>query len=361
MKRKKQKFFIISLVLIIFAMYGFLPPLPKANAMLSIFDAQDLISDSDVGQVVTHAITFTTATTTVTGDYWRIDFDSSFSGISDVNATCGYGELVASSTGDTLDCTLAAADIVATSTGVTITNVTNASAGNEGTKYITINHYSSVGELKERVKIAVVIVKTVLMTATVDSSLTFNVSGTSSGAVVNGVVCDNTSTATATPFGTLETNIASTVCQVLDVTTNANDGYIVTVEQNHELLSDAGANINSFNNSPNSTGSTTPGAWNNPDNTLDLYHTYGHMGLTSNDDDTDDDSIMPNDYYQAATAYFAGLNSTDPMIVMAHDGPVDGVTQNYGVASILYRAEIGSLQEAGDYESLLTYICTPTF
>jgi hypothetical protein len=84
------------------------------------------------------------------------------------------------------------------------------------------------------------------------------------------------------------------------------------------------------------------------------------MGLTS--DDTDLNSLgLFNDFYNSGTAHFAGLNSTDPMEVMHHDGPADGLTQDKGLARVLYRAEVASLQEAGDYESTLTYIVTPVY
>jgi hypothetical protein len=49
------------------------------------------------------------------------------------------------------------------------------------------------------------------------------------------------------------------------------------------------------------------------------------------------------------------------MVVMHHDGPADGSTDNKGAANVAYTAEITALQEAGDYESTLTYIATPTF
>ena len=84
------------------------------------------------------------------------------------------------------------------------------------------------------------------------------------------------------------------------------------------------------------------------------------MGLTS--DDTDLSSLGGyNDFYHGGDAWFAGLNNTDPMPIMHHDGPSDGVTQDKGVANILYQVEVASLQEAGDYETTLTYVCTPTF
>jgi hypothetical protein len=53
---------------------------------------------------------------------------------------------------------------------------------------------------------------------------------------------------------------------------------------------------------------------------------------------------------------------TTPRAIMAHTGPSDGVTPGIGFATVGYKAEITALQEAGDdYNTMLTYIATPTF
>ena len=360
-KIKKQKK-LVSLLLIFVVMATFylvIPQPEKVDAVDAIENAKDTISDSDSEMTATHTFNFkTNATTTATG-YWRITFPEYFTGISSTSATCAYGDsnFNASSTGQLLDCVVTA-DEVGTTTQVVITGVTNPAT--TSTYYIEIGNYNASDELLERVTVAVVIVDDVLMTAKVDSTLTFAVSGTSTAGVVGGIHCSNASTATTTPFGTLVVGATSTVCQTLNVTTNADDGYTVTVEQDDELTSDSLSNINSFNNSPNETGSTTPEAWTSPNNTLDVDHTYGHMGLHSNDSNLETDTGY-GDFNTAGATLFAGLNTTDPMPVMHHPGPSNGVASSSGEVHIIYQVEIGSLQEAGDYENRLTYICTPTF
>ena len=76
------------------------------------------------------------------------------------------------------------------------------------------------------------------------------------------------------------------------------------------------------------------------------------MGLTTNDSD------LATDF---TSSKYAGLNNTDAMEVMSHNGPADGSTQDKGLASVAYTIEITDLQEAGDYITTLTYICTPTY
>lgn len=368
-KNQKNKKWIIALLIItMMSMYGFLPPAQTANAVNAIIDAQDLISDSDLSVVATHTFTFTSTTTIPDGGYIEIDFPdgaTEFSGLATTSMTCSYG--AANITAQVRDgqkarCAMTGAAFTASSTQVVITSMTNPNT--EETRYIEITSYNAADTVLDRVTVAVAIIEDILMTARVSSTLTFTISGMASTTSINGIDCDRDTTSTTTPFGTLIVNATSTVCQRLNVTTNADDGYTVTVEQDQELTSDSGSNINSFNNSPNDTGSTTAVTWASPTNDLDEYHTYGHMGLTSNDEDLS--TLIPafnyNNFYNGGgVPNYAGLNSTDPMPIMHHDGPSDGTTQNVGQADVAYSVLVASLQEAGDYENTLTYICTPTY
>ncbi len=348
--KKLKKPFIAIIIFSMVAIYGFASPLRIAWAVDSLTDAKDTISDSDISATgVTHTIQFTTGTTTPINGYWRMVFPSGFTNILAANANCSG--LTASSTGNTLDC-VATAAVAATSTKVTITSVNNPTSA--GSYLINIYHYDNNNTLLERVQVRVYIIEDIWMTATVDATLTFTISGLNSGEVVNGVTCNATTTATSTPFGTLSTTASTTVCQQLAVSTNADDGFTVTVEQDQELTSDSGSNINSFDNSPDGTGSTTPHAWTAPLGVLDQYNTYGHMGLTS-----EDSTLSSGDTF--GDALYVGFNGTDPVEVMYHNGPADGSTPDKGLTQVAYTAEIMGLQEAGDYENRLTYICTPTY
>ena len=340
--------------------YGFIP-LPRiAGAVDSITNAQDLLSDSDLGMVSSHTFTFHTGTTTPSGGYWDFDFPADFTGVAFANADCAYGNANATESleaGNIIRCTWGA-DQVSTTSQMVITDVTNPATANYYT--INIRNYDNNDVLLERIQVMVMIIDDVLMTATVDSTLNFTISGVANTESVNGINCDQTTTSTSTPFGTLVVNATTTVCQKLNVTTNADAGYTVTVEQDHELQNDMGSTINSFNNSQDGTGSTTAGQWQPPTNIIDVENTYGHMGLTSDDQDLSTGTGY-NDFYNSGDALYAGLNGTDPMPIMHHTGPSDGTTASIGEANVAYSAQIASLQEAGDYESTLTYICTPTF
>lgn len=347
-KHKRLKAVFVALVIISLATMYTAVPTAKADNMDS---AKDTISDSDLLAVATHVFTLDLATALVDGQYIRIDFGSGFSGIAQGNVTCPNTG-VASTTGLVVDCEGAVASNTAQT--LTITGITNPGSAT----YYPINITTLEADMTTEIdssQVMVYIIDDVRVTATVNATLSFAIGslGPDSGkTTVNGIALSASSTATTIEFGTLNAGSAVTLGQSLAVTTNADDGYIVTVQQDGELTSGAGATINSFNNSPDGTGSTTPGVWADPAGTLDHTNTYGHMGLTT------DDADLATDF---TGSQYAGLNGTAPMTIMSHNNPSDGTTQNVGLAAVAYTIKTSALQEAGDYENYLTYICTPTY
>ena len=362
---KKQKKFIASLVMfsLVVAMFSYIPMVNKANAVNSLKNASALVSDSDYGVAATSTFTVLTATSTANGGYFEVIYPAQYGTLTAANVTCEAGYDNTASAGRTAVCTRSGGTIAAATTTIIVHGVTNPASGNGYT--ININHYDIATNLIERVQVMEAMIHTIWMTARVDATLQFTVAGTSTGVMVNGITCTATTTATSTPFGTLVPDASSTVCQELRVTTNASRGFTVTVEQDQEMTSDGGDNINSFNNATTGTGSTTATAWANPSGILDNDDTYGHMGVTSNDVDLSSLSGSYQDlYYGAGTPHYVGLNGTAPRPVYHHDGPADGTTngtQNKGRVMVAYTAQINALQQAGDYENTLTYIATPTY
>ncbi len=200
----------------------------------------------------------------------------------------------------------------------------------------------------------VAIIDDVLVTANVDTTLVFTVYGTSTGATVNGSPTTTVanSTSVTLPFGTLSPNVSRTLGQDLTIQTNARNGYVVTVEQDQNLLSSTGADIDGFFDG---TYLNTPGAWVAPTNSISDENTWGHWGLTSTDP-----TLLGAGTDFASNQWVAA--STTPRAIMAHSGPADGTTLGVGRATIGYQVQITALQEAGDdYSTTLTYIATPTF
>jgi hypothetical protein len=206
----------------------------------------------------------------------------------------------------------------------------------------------------------VVALPVITLTASVNTSFTFTVTGLATSTSLFGQYATTTgsTTPTAIPFGTLASttgNGSTTLAQLLNVTTNARNGFVVTVQENQPPTSSTGATIDLFKN-----GATTsiPELWAAPSAQLDVPSTYGHFGVTSDDGDLNSDEFgnVPG-----TPSRWAG-NIDVPRSVFSHTGPSDGTTQNKGKAIVGYRIQISDLQEAGtDYTNTLIYVATPTF
>ncbi|MDD4902035.1 MAG: hypothetical protein PHE24_02760 [Patescibacteria group bacterium] len=348
MKISRRKFIIGLLMLSMLLMYGSVPRVTNAISMESV---KDTISSSDVLEAnVTHTIVASTTQAIGANGYIEIIFPAAFTDISSGNLICpNAGD--EGGTGNTVTCAYTGGLAVGLYT-ITLSGTTNPAT--VGSQLITINTKASGGALIEHSTFRVAIVNSVAVTATVEASLTFTITGIASttSTSVNGVPCTASSTFNTLAFGVLTPGVEKTMCQKLNVTTNANYGYTVTVEQDHNLLASNGADIDSFRDG--AAASTTPLAWAPPTGVLGNAHTYGHLGLTSGD-------TVLSDGNPFAGSLYKGFWHTTPVEVMYHNGPSDGLTTGIGSSTVAYSIEISALQEAGDYASTLTYICTPTY
>ncbi len=209
----------------------------------------------------------------------------------------------------------------------------------------------------------IAIVNSVNVTAAINTTFTFTVAGLPNGTTSqNNATTTGISTTTTLPFGTLTPGTHAELGQQLYVTTNAANGFAVTVREDAPLQSSKGNVINQF---PNGVPSSTPSAWSSPSNTLDAPATYSHIGVTSDDTDLSTSDGYTSQNYGTVSPLYAGAfnaTATPPLVVFAHTGPSDGLTQNKGTAKVFYRIEIGSLQAAAnDYTDNLIYVATPTF
>jgi hypothetical protein len=199
----------------------------------------------------------------------------------------------------------------------------------------------------------VAIVDNVLVTASVDTTFTFTVNARATSTTVNGQTTTKSSSSTTIPFGTLAAGTPQTIAQNLVVQTNAIRGFVVTVHEDQHLLSSTGADIDNFENGNNV---ATPATWSTPTNLIGDENTWGHWGVTSSDSDT---TRSAGDEFGANE--WQGV-STTPQVLFSHTGPADGSTAGIGSTTVGYRAQITALQEAADdYNTILTYIATPTF
>lgn len=350
-----------------------LPGLMFSVRAAALTDISDTLSDSDLSVTANHAFAFTTTAALDESDtiIFRLDPTTSLFVIGNLGATqvtgesgldvvsaCGGGanELTMATTSTTITLTVCGAGDTVAAGAKTLTfgsnRITNPGVANSYIMRVETRDESASGPILDNADTRVVILDDVVVTASVDTIFNFTVGSVAQGQTINGDVGTTTSTttsATALNFGTLVPGVEHLVAQSLTVETNAANGFTVTVVQDGVLTSATGADIDNFIDGANT---ATPVAWQAPAGTLGSENTYGHFGVTSEDD------LNTNEF---GVALYAG-NINTARAVFSHDAPADGSTANIGSTRVGYKIGIDSLQEAGsDYTMTLTYVATPVF
>jgi hypothetical protein len=305
-----------------------------------------------------HEIEFTipAGSTLTSGQTISIEFPAGFTGVSSLIGS----DLTVTGNGSpaTIAGFTSATDPIISFTGVTATGtqvVRIVIADGKVTNPATVQSYEfTVSTPADSGKTRVAIVDYVTVTAVVNTIFDFVVAGVATSSPVNGTSTTGISTATEIPFGVLASNGIFTLAQELTVLTNARNGFVVTVQQDGNLQSSTGADIDGF---IDGAYTNTPTAWAAPSNSLLLENTWGHWGLTSNDS-----NLNANEFNAGTGGDRWVAASTTPRAIFSHGGPSDGTTQDVGLATVGYQVQISPLQEAGDdYTTTLMYIATPTF
>lgn len=323
----------------------------------NLTDVSDTLSDSGPSVTSAHDIKFSipAASSLASGATTTITFPAQFTGVT--TTVSGDLTVTVNGTPDPISGFSAVGQVISFS-GVTaaatddvrviiadgkITNPAIASTSYE----IAIATPADTGKTR------VAIVDYVEVTAIVDTTFDFVVSGLATSTSVNSTSTTGATTPTAIPFGTLDADVVYTLAQQLNVTTNARNGFVVTVQQDGNLQSTTGADIDGF---IDGAYTNTPVAWSTPTESLLLENTWGHWGLTS-----DDSNLNGSEFTSGGGDKWVAA-STTPRQIFSHTGPADGTTQDYGLAKVGYRVQITPLQEAADdYNTTLMYIATPTF
>ena len=351
-----------------------LPPfIHKAQAVSTLTFVSDTLSSSQRGVGANHTIQFTTPLGIIAGQTIVVTFPAGYSlpsagfDFNDIDVQNGASQitLAGSPSGATWGVATSSQAITITTSGsnvssssvITIKIGTNAVTGATGDTQIVnpaaAGSYPLVlsGTMADTGETRVAILDGALVTANIDTSFTFTVAGVATSSAVNGGATSTTgsTTAIAIPFGTLVAGTTSVLAQDLTVTTNAVNGFVVTVQQTQNLLSSTGADIDGF---ANGAYTNTPAVWTAPTAQVANENTWGHWGLTS-EDDLNTSEFSGNKWVSA---------STTPRQIFQNSGPADGVTANKGKTRIGYQAQVSALQEAADdYATTLIYVATPTF
>ena len=345
----------------------------------NVISFSNTLSDSEPLMASNHTLSFVTPNGLNAGEIITIDFGTtSFSGIGSLDAldidlnVNGAEESLIDGAASGADWGVTAAgtlveiesgtDVIADNATVTIEIGNHASTGGAGSNQIsnpTAGSYEITIQLGagDTGSTKVAIVDVVTVTAVVETVFNFTVLGVTSGLDVNQDTVTSTSTPTTIPFGVLVADTPKTAAQDLQVETNAANGFVVTVQTDQQLTSATGADIDGFRNG---TYDSTPTPWEAPTVALGNENTYGHWGITS-----DDDTVTPGltdefDVAGAGRAYVSA--STTPVEIFRNDGPTNETVQGVGTTRVGYTVEITGLQEAGDdYTATLTYVATPVF
>ncbi|MFZ6034535.1 MAG: hypothetical protein ACOYUB_00060 [Patescibacteria group bacterium] len=209
--------------------------------------------------------------------------------------------------------------------------------------------------------IKVAVVEGVLVSATVDETLSFTVAGTSPGSYC-GQTTDVTTTATSVPWGTISNFAAfQEAAQTLTVSTNADSGYSVKVEENDQMGKDgiactgasAGESVNCIQDT------TCDGDACTESTSADWTSTakYG-LGYSLANSSGTDAAFAYNESSRAfSSKQFADQEATETkQTVMSNAGPVASSAIN-----LCYRLNVSATQPAGYYYNKVKFTATATF
>jgi hypothetical protein len=346
MKQHHKKFISAKLIMTVLYMstgFGYI-----ANAS-SLGQVSDTLSNSGTNVLANHTVNFSISESIPIGGYIDVTLPPAFGTILDfskvicpLNATSSL-----ENANRTVRCTAEGLFNAPTSIQINIFDVTNAATA--GSYPISISTHLADNTLLQDTNAQVAITERVSVFASVMPSLTFVISPVDSNNIVNGATTTLSSATTTLNYGKLQFGSSSIMAQGLTVLTNAAWGFIVSVQQDQDLTSANGASIHAFKDGNSSLIAQN---WATPGSDLTATSTFGHFGVTS-----DDDTLAGG----FGVDQWKGFSGGSPLLVMSHNGPVAGQLRGVGTTTVAFRLEVSPLQQAGDYTNVLTYTCTPTF
>jgi len=253
----------------------------------------------------------------------------------------------------------------------------NHTIGVADTPKVIIQQHNSSFQMVDQTTVAIGLIEAVKVTATVDPQITFKILPVAGG---TGSVCGGTTTVSTTPnlvpLGELLIGTFTLAAQSLSVSTKALNGYAVTVIQNDQLGRNGGACTGDPGDTTPSDGRTentscipdtignggamshtAPATWDSTTfkgfaYTLHDVNTVSGMSPAFQFTTTSGNCASGTCYKQFADAE----NSQAAQPIFSASGPAE----NHNLY-MCYKAVIGSIQAAGDYENYLTYTATAVF
>lgn len=238
------------------------------------------------------------------------------------------------------------------------------SRGTSDVYTVTIRELDGSSNIVDSADVKIAPIEGVLVSATVDTSLTFTIAGVDTTSVstcgrVASASTGATSTATTVPFHSITSpDTAYQMAQLITVSTNSTSGYSVTTEEN-AVLSIDGLGVNTIPDTACGATPCTSGGTADPSpQDWVTYGTYRGFGYSLENVSGTDAKFQYNDSsrtFNAAPFYITGASSGPPKI-MSNSGPVSS-----SQVRVCYQIAVAGTQRAGYYLNKLTYIATPTF
>lgn len=224
----------------------------------------------------------------------------------------------------------------------------------------------------DQTSVGVAVIESVLVTASVAPQITFRLLGVGTGSALNclgAAVPDVASTATLVPLGELSIDAFVKAAQELVVSTNAQNGYVVTAQEDNQLhRTDATCpgDANTGGCIPDATGDSatithdTKGLWTSTTAkgfgyTLQSVNGSSTLAFTHADSDGGCSGANGNCWKHFADK--EDVSTEAPQTLYSYNGPADSHS-----VYVCYKAIVSSTQQAGsDYSTGITYRATATF
>jgi hypothetical protein len=175
------------------------------------------------------------------------------------------------------------------------------------------------------------------LSLTVDPTLSFTVNAVSAGQLCNGATSTQPSTATTIPFGTVTAAANSVVCQDLQISTNASNGYTVYARYTSKptnVLSQTIADTSGTNAAP--AAFPAPGT-----------EAYGYT--------TSDAALGTGSPARFSSNLWAAMTTTTTEVAF------DSTGVNSTIYRVGHQAGISLVTRPGTYVTTIIYTCTPVF
>lgn len=249
----------------------------------------------------------------------------------------------------------------ATTVEVVVKNVEN--PAKEAEEGIADAHFFTIEtDAREGIFFPATILEPMTVRGGVNPVLNFEVRGVDIGETVHGKTINATTSPNLIAFRDIPINTPVLAAQDLFVRTNAAYGFVVFLIQNSDLEAireDRVYKIYCFA-SGKCKNYQQASSWIRPEGILGAPQTYGHLGITSEDNSLGE-NCNQNFFGFGQGGRWAGLTVGLPAEIMRNCQPTDGETQHQGWTRVGFQVEVTPLQPAGEYQTNFSYVITPIF